>query len=108
MHGAHAVLATTTSSLSIAELANASGHPENFVGFHLFNPVPKMKLVELAFPSEGTSETRRRARELCKAIGKTPIEVPEHPRFRGQPPPLSLPVRRRRAHVGDRRGARGH
>lgn len=79
--GAHAVLATTTSSLSIAELANASGHPENFVGFHLFNPVPKMKLVELAFPSEATSETRRRARELCKAIGKTPIEVPDIPGF---------------------------
>lgn len=81
MHGAHAVLATTTSSLSIAELANASGHPENFVGFHLFNPVPKMKLVELPFPLEATSETRRRARELCKAIGKTPIEVPDIPGF---------------------------
>jgi 3-hydroxybutyryl-CoA dehydrogenase len=78
---AGAVLATTTSSLSIAELANASGHPQNFVGFHLFNPVPKMKLVELAFPPEATPETRRRARELCKALGKTAIEVPDIPGF---------------------------
>jgi len=69
--GADTVLATTTSSLSIAELASASGHSENFVGFHLFNPVPKMKLVELAFPREATRVTRQRARELCKALGKT-------------------------------------
>jgi 3-hydroxybutyryl-CoA dehydrogenase len=79
--GADAVLATTTSSLSIAELANASGHPERFVGLHLFNPVPKMKLVELAFPSQATSQTRQRARDLCTALGKTPIEVPDIPGF---------------------------
>ena len=79
--GAHTVLATTTSSLSIAELASASGHSENFVGFHLFNPVPKMKLVELAFPPEASRKTRQRARELCKALGKTPIEVPDIPGF---------------------------
>ena len=79
--GADAVLATTTSSLSIAELADASGHTENFVGFRLFNPAPKMKLVELAFPREATRQTRRRAHELCKTLGKTPIEVPDIPGF---------------------------
>jgi 3-hydroxybutyryl-CoA dehydrogenase len=79
--GTDAVLATTTSSLSIAELANASGHTENFVGFHLFNPVPKMKLVELAFPPQATLQTRRRAHELCELLGKTPIEVPDLPGF---------------------------
>jgi 3-hydroxybutyryl-CoA dehydrogenase len=79
--GADAVLATTTSSLSISELADASGHTENFVGFHLFHPVPKMKLVELAFPPEATLQTRRRAHELCKALGKTAIEVPDIPGF---------------------------
>jgi 3-hydroxybutyryl-CoA dehydrogenase len=79
--GAGAVLATTTSSLSISELAEASGHPESFVGLHVFNPVPKMKLVELAFPPQATPETRRRARELCKALGKTPVEVPDTPGF---------------------------
>ena len=79
--GTDAVLATTTSSLSIAELADASGHAENFVGFHLFNPVPKMELVELAFPPEATLQTHRRAHELCKTLGKTPIEVPDIPGF---------------------------
>jgi 3-hydroxybutyryl-CoA dehydrogenase len=79
--GVGAVLATTTSSLSIAELAHASGHPENFVGLHPFNPVPRMRLVELAFPPEASDETRRRARELCEALGKVPVEVPDIPGF---------------------------
>jgi 3-hydroxybutyryl-CoA dehydrogenase len=79
--GVGAVLATTTSSLSIGELAQASGHPENFVGFHPFNPVPRMQLVELSFPPQASDETRRRARELCEALGKTPVEVPDIPGF---------------------------
>jgi 3-hydroxybutyryl-CoA dehydrogenase len=76
-----ALLATTTSSLSIAELARESGHPERFVGLHVFNPVPRMKLVELAFPPEASEETRERTRELCLALGKTPVEVPDIPGF---------------------------
>jgi 3-hydroxybutyryl-CoA dehydrogenase len=79
--GAGAVLATTTSSLSIAELAEASGHPESFVGFHPFNPVPRMQLVELAFPPQASAETRERARSLCETLGKTPVEVPDIPGF---------------------------
>jgi 3-hydroxybutyryl-CoA dehydrogenase len=76
-----AVLATTTSSLPIGELAAASGHPERFVGLHVFNPVPKMDLVELAFPPEATPRTRERARDLCAALGKTAVEVPDTPGF---------------------------
>jgi 3-hydroxybutyryl-CoA dehydrogenase len=79
--GAGAVLATTTSSLSIAELAAATGQPERFVGLHVFNPVPRMKLVELVFPSEATPETRRRAVGLCQTLEKTPVEVPDIPGF---------------------------
>jgi 3-hydroxybutyryl-CoA dehydrogenase len=79
--GNDAVLATTTSSLSISELAQASGHPERFVGFHPFNPVPRMKLIELAFPAEASEETRKRARDLAEAIGKTPVDVPDSPGF---------------------------
>jgi 3-hydroxybutyryl-CoA dehydrogenase len=77
----NAILATTTSSLSIAELAQASGHPDRFAGFHPFNPVPRMKLIELAFPAEASEETRARARELAEAIGKTPVQVPDSPGF---------------------------
>jgi 3-hydroxybutyryl-CoA dehydrogenase len=76
-----AVLATTTSSLPIGALARASGHPERFVGLHVFNPVPKMDLVELAFPAEATESTRERARALCAALGKTAVEVPDTPGF---------------------------
>jgi 3-hydroxybutyryl-CoA dehydrogenase len=78
---AEAVLATTTSSLSIAELAAATGSPERFVGLHVFNPVPRMKLVELVFPKEATAETRERARALCELLEKTPVEVPDIPGF---------------------------
>jgi len=76
-----AVLATTTSSLSISELAHASGHAERFVGLHVFNPVPRMDLVELVFPHEADAETRRRAWALCEALGKTAVEVPDIPGF---------------------------
>ncbi len=78
---ADAVVATTTSSLSVAELARASGRPERFVGLHVFNPVPKMKLVELAFPQEVSPETRERAEALCRELGKEPVVVSDVPGF---------------------------
>jgi 3-hydroxybutyryl-CoA dehydrogenase len=76
-----ALLATTTSSLSVEALATASGLPERFVGLHVFNPVAKMKLVELVFPASASEETRRRARELCAALGKEAVEIPDVPGF---------------------------
>jgi 3-hydroxybutyryl-CoA dehydrogenase len=79
--GPDTVVATTTSSLSIEELARASGQPERFLGLHVFNPVPRMKLVELAFPEEATEQTRKRARTLCKELGKESVEVPDIPGF---------------------------
>jgi 3-hydroxybutyryl-CoA dehydrogenase len=76
-----ALLGSTTSSLSVAELAGASGAPERFVGLHVFNPVPKMKLVELAFPPEASTQTRERATALCEGLGKTAVIVPDIPGF---------------------------
>jgi 3-hydroxybutyryl-CoA dehydrogenase len=75
------VFATTTSSLSIAQLARCSGHPDRFVGLHVFNPVTRMKLIELAFTPEASPATRHRAVQLCQALGKTPVEVPDIPGF---------------------------
>jgi 3-hydroxybutyryl-CoA dehydrogenase len=72
-----AVLATTTSSLSVRALAEASGRPDRFGALHVFNPVDKMKLVELSFPDAASDETRRRLRELCEQLGKTAVEVPD-------------------------------
>jgi 3-hydroxybutyryl-CoA dehydrogenase len=78
---ADALLGSTTSSLSVQQLAAASGAPERFVGLHVFNPVPKMKLVELAFPTEATESTRARAAALCEDLGKTAVTVPDTPGF---------------------------
>jgi 3-hydroxybutyryl-CoA dehydrogenase len=76
-----AVLATTTSSLSVAELAEASGRPERFGALHVFNPVDKMKLVELSFPDAASQDTRARLKHLCEELGKTSVEVPDAPGF---------------------------
>ena len=54
--GPDEILATTTSSLSIAELAQASGHPDRLVGLHVFNPVPRMELVEVAYGPHDVSQ----------------------------------------------------
>lgn len=76
-----AVLASTTSSLSVERLAQASGRPDHFVGLHVFNPVTKMKLVELVFPRAVSAQTRERALALCETFEKTPVEVPDVPGF---------------------------
>lgn len=75
--GDDVVLATTTSSLSVAQLAHETGRPERFVGLHVFNPVPKMELVELAYAPEAVDAVRLRARAFCAALGKTAVEVPD-------------------------------
>ena len=71
------ILATTTSSLSVAELAAASGRPDRFGALHVFNPVEKMKLVELSFPDEATAETKLELHRLCERLEKTAVEVPD-------------------------------
>jgi 3-hydroxybutyryl-CoA dehydrogenase len=76
-----AILASTTSSLSVERLALASGRPENFLGLHVFNPVTKMKLIELIFPKAASEQTRGRALALCEKFEKIPVEVPDVPGF---------------------------
>ena len=76
-----AVIATTTSSLSVEALAPASGRPERFAGLHVFNPVPKMKLVEVILPDAASEDTRDRTLALCEALGKTAVLMPDSPGF---------------------------
>jgi 3-hydroxybutyryl-CoA dehydrogenase len=76
-----AILATTTSSLSVEALAEAGGHPHRFVGLHVFNPVPKMKLVEVVFPRAASGPTRDRTLVLCADLGKVAVEVPDSAGF---------------------------
>jgi 3-hydroxybutyryl-CoA dehydrogenase len=75
------VLATTTSSLSIEDLAAASGLRDRFAGLHVFNPVTKMDLVEHVFPAAASQATRERSFALCEQLGKTAVEVPDLPGF---------------------------
>lgn len=76
-----AVMATTTSSLSVEALAATGSHPHRFVGLHVFNPVPKMKLVEVIFPKGASGQTRDRTLALCAELGKVAVEVPDSPGF---------------------------
>jgi 3-hydroxybutyryl-CoA dehydrogenase len=72
-------LATTTSSLSIAAIAAAAGTDKLF-GLHVFNPVPRMKLVEVCFP-DGATGARDKGLAWCAALGKTAVEVPDQAGF---------------------------
>jgi 3-hydroxybutyryl-CoA dehydrogenase len=76
-----AVIASTTSSLGVDELAAWSGRPQHFAVMHVFNPVEKMKLVELAYPDGASYDARSRLRALCKTLGKSAVEVPAVPGF---------------------------
>ena len=79
--GPDALLVTTTSSLSIEELAATGGRPERFCGLHVFNPVEKMDLVELVLPEAAAETTRTEMHELCRTLGKSVVEVPDIPGF---------------------------
>ena len=75
------IIATNTSSLSITEIAAASGRPDKVIGMHFFNPVPAMKLVEIIKGLATSEETKAAIVELTVALGKTPVEVEEAPGF---------------------------
>ncbi|MFN8159904.1 MAG: 3-hydroxyacyl-CoA dehydrogenase family protein [Solirubrobacterales bacterium] len=74
-------LATTTSSLSVAGIGRGSGNPGRVFGLHVFNPVPRMKLVELCMPQDADPGLRERALAWCGALGKTAVEVPDQAGF---------------------------
>lgn len=79
--GPGAILASNTSSLAIARIAEATRHPARLLGLHFFNPAPLMRLVEL-IPHAGTDpEATARARRLTEATGKTLITAPDTPGF---------------------------
>jgi len=75
------ILATNTSSISITEIAAATGRPDRVIGMHFMNPVPLMKLVEVMRGQETSDETVARVVAACEAIGKVPVEVNDYPGF---------------------------
>lgn len=76
-----AVIASNTSSLTIADMCKEMKHPERFVGMHFFNPVPKMPLVEVVAGEHSTQEALATVVDVCKKLGKTPIIVKDCPGF---------------------------
>jgi 3-hydroxybutyryl-CoA dehydrogenase len=77
----YAVLASNTSSLSIAEMAEMTYRPELCVGMHFFNPVPKMRLIEVVRAPKTSDDTISRCREVGARMGKEIVVVKESPGF---------------------------
>ena len=76
-----AVLASNTSSLSITEMAAATRRPHQFIGMHFFNPVHRMKLVEIIRGLETDDDTFAIAETVSRKMGKDTVEVKESPGF---------------------------
>lgn len=76
-----AVLATTTTSLSITQLAGALRRPEQFVGMHFMNPVPLMEVVELIAGQQTSDATGELARVVVTATGKQYVASADRPGF---------------------------
>ncbi len=76
-----AIFASNTSSLSIAEFTGAIGSRERCIGMHFFNPVPKMKLIELVRTPHTAEETVATCREVARRMGKEVVLVNEAPGF---------------------------
>ncbi|MGB1656382.1 MAG: 3-hydroxyacyl-CoA dehydrogenase family protein [Longimicrobiales bacterium] len=77
----HAILATNTSSLSIAQIAASVEDPGRFVGMHFFNPVHIMALVEVVWGPATSEDTLDAAVDFARRLGKEPIVVKDAPGF---------------------------
>ncbi len=75
------ILATNTSSLSVAAMSAALSRPEQFVGLHFFNPPNRMPLIELVRGPDTSDDTLRTVALLARKLGKTPILVKDCPGF---------------------------
>ena len=75
------LLATNTSSLSVASIASAAGRPQRVLGMHFFNPVPLMSLVEVIAGPMTDPAAVRSATALAERLGKTPVVVADTPGF---------------------------
>jgi len=76
-----AMLATNTSALPISDLAAETKTPERVIGLHFFNPVSRMKLVEVVVGTETSDDTIGRALGFVRQIAKLPVIVRDSPGF---------------------------
>ena len=77
----HAILASNTSSISITTLGAATKRPDKVLGMHFMNPVPLMTLVETIRGQATSQESMQIASDLCRQLGKTPVEAADYPGF---------------------------
>jgi 3-hydroxybutyryl-CoA dehydrogenase len=75
------ILASNTSSISITKIAAVTKRPDKVIGMHFMNPVPLMKLVEIIRGLATTDETTKTIVDICKVMGKEPIEANDSPGF---------------------------
>ena len=75
------ILASNTSSISITKIAAVTSRPDKVIGMHFMNPVPLMKLVEVIRGLGTTDETTQTIVDLCKVMGKEPVEANDSPGF---------------------------
>jgi 3-hydroxybutyryl-CoA dehydrogenase len=78
---ANAIFASNTSSLSITEMSDVTVYRERCIGMHFFNPVPKMKLIELVKTPLTSDETIATCREVGRRMGKEVVVVKDSPGF---------------------------
>jgi len=78
---ADCVLATNTSSLSVTAIAAGMQHPERFAGYHFFNPVPLMKVVEVIAGLKTSKLVCEQLNEFAKQMGHTPVMAQDTPGF---------------------------
>ena len=76
-----AILASNTSSISLTKIAGATRRPDKVVGMHFMNPVPLMTLVEVIRALGTSDETMAAILEVCRTLGKTPVEAKDSPGF---------------------------
>src|SRR4029453_12012867 len=79
--GPKTIVATNTSALPISELADVTVSPEHVIGLHFFNPVSRMKLVEVVVAKQTSQDTRERALAFARQVGKLPVVVRDSPGF---------------------------
>jgi 3-hydroxyacyl-CoA dehydrogenase/enoyl-CoA hydratase/3-hydroxybutyryl-CoA epimerase len=79
--GPKTIVATNTSALPVSELADMTVSPEHVIGLHFFNPVSRMKLVEVVVAKQTSDETRDRSLGFTRQIGKVPVVVRDSPGF---------------------------
>ena len=75
------ILASNTSSISITLLGAATKRPDRVLGMHFMNPVPLMTLVEMIRGQATSAEAMQIASDLCRTLGKTPVEAADYPGF---------------------------